>query len=91
MKLAIIPLALLALAGCSSAPQLQAVKIPVPVECRVQVPSRPAMPTEALTPASTLDAIVQAALAEIELREGFEIELQAALGSCTRPLQPTVP
>jgi hypothetical protein len=71
-----------ALAGCGVAP-LQQVKTPIPVECRVQRPARPAMPTEALAPSVDLDRFAAAAMAEIELREGYELELNAALDVCT--------
>lgn len=70
------------LAGCGVAP-VQAVKTPIPVECRVQRPARPAMPTEALAPGVDLDRFAAAAMAEIELREGYELELNAALNVCT--------
>jgi hypothetical protein len=70
------------LAGCGVAP-LQPVKTPIPVECRVQRPARPAMPTEALAPGVDLDRFAAAAMAEIELREGYELELNAALDVCT--------
>ena len=70
------------LAGCGVAP-LQPVKTPIPVECRVQRPVRPAMPTEALAPGVDLDRFAAVAMAEIELREGYELELNAALDVCT--------
>ena len=70
------------LAGCGVTP-LQPVKTPIPVECRVQWPKRPAMPTEALAPGVDLDRFSAAAMAEIELREGYELELSAALDVCT--------
>ena len=70
------------LTGCGVAP-LQSVKTPIPVECRVQRPVRPAMPTEALAPGVDLDRFAAAAMAEIELREGYELELNAALDACT--------
>lgn len=73
------------LAACGVAP-IQAVKVPVPVECRVDVPARPAMPTEALSPGVDLDRFSASALAEIELREGYEGELRAALAECARQL-----
>ena len=75
-------------AACGTAP-LQTVKVPVPVECRVQTPARPAMPTEALAPGVDLDRFVAASQAEIELREGYEGELRAALEQCTAPLHPS--
>ncbi|MDQ0068954.1 hypothetical protein J2W34_000728 [Variovorax boronicumulans] len=61
-------------------------KVPVPVECRVEVPARPAMPTEALSPGVDLDRFSASALAEIELREGYEVELRAALLGCIKPV-----
>jgi hypothetical protein len=74
------------LSACGVAP-IQTVKVPVPVECRVEVPARPAMPTELLSPGVDLDRFSASALAEIELREGYEGELRAALGACIRPLR----
>ena len=60
----------------------------VPVACRVQTPVRPAMPTAALSPGVSLDRFAASATAEIELREGYEIELRAALDACTAPIAP---
>lgn len=73
------------LAACGVAP-IQTVKVPIPVECRVNVPARPAMPTEALGPGVDLDRFSASAMAEIELREGYEGELRAALAECVRPI-----
>lgn len=67
------------LMGCS-AQQVQRVAVPIP--CRVAIPARPIMPTESLPVDASLDAFVQAAAAEIERREGYEVELRAALGAC---------
>jgi len=81
---------LLALAGCQTAPtrvELQRVNVPVPVACDEPVPERPAMPTEQLRPGATVDQFTQAALAEIERREAYEIQLIAALMVCTRPIE----
>jgi hypothetical protein len=44
------------------------------------------MPTEGLAPGAPLDTIMQAALAEIDRREGYELELRAALLACTTPM-----
>ena len=74
------------LAACGVAPT-QMVKVPIPVECRVDVPARPAMPTEALSPGVDLDRFSASAMAEIELREGYEEELRAALAECVKPLR----
>lgn len=74
------------LAGCGAPGQLQAVNVAIPVECREQEPGRPVMPTESLQVTDALDVKAKAALAEIELREGYEGELLAALRGCTRAI-----
>lgn len=74
------------LTACGVAP-MRTVKVPVPVECEVEVPARPAMPTEALSPGVDLDRFSASALAEIELREGYEGELRAALAECVKPVR----
>lgn len=87
----VLAAALLALAGCQTPPariELQRVNVPVPVACDEPVPERPAMPTEQLRPGATVDQFTQAALAEIERREAYEIQLMAALMACATPLTP---
>lgn len=74
-------LAALLAGGCSAMPPKQ-VNVPVPVECRVQTPARPSMPTERLAPGVDVDPFLAAALAEIELREGYEGGLREALAVC---------
>jgi len=71
------------LAGCH-ATSLQLVKVPVPIECSVEVPARPAMPTEALRPGVDVDQFAASVLAELEIREGYEGELLIALMQCKR-------
>ncbi len=80
----LLVVAALLLVGCGHV-ATQQVKVPVPVECRVDVPGRPAMPTEALAPGVSLDSYVAASQAEIEIREGYEGELRAALSTCIAP------
>ena len=67
------------LAGCA-APDVQRIAVPVP--CRVALPARPLMPTEGLPPDVPLDDFIAAAIAELERREGYEIQLRAALDAC---------
>lgn len=67
--------------GCVAAPPVR-VNVPVPVECRVQVPARPAMPTDTLLLGVDVDHWVAAAQAELHMREGYEGELRAALIQC---------
>jgi hypothetical protein len=73
------------LAGCQGT--MQTVRVPIPVECREEVPDRPVMPTDRLHAGSGLDAFVQAITAEIERREGYELKLRTALEACTRPIE----
>ena len=77
---------LLILAGCTTTPRLQTVKVAVPVQCAVQVPDRPAMPTEALAPGVALFDYVKASQSEIERREGYEGQLREALAACVSPV-----
>lgn len=79
------------LAGCGATPparvEIQQVKVAVPVPCDESEPERPNMPTEQLSAGADVDMFVQAASAELERREGYEIQLRAALANCRRPLQ----
>lgn len=85
MRAAIFVLVLM-VAGCATSQQQ--ISVPVPVECRVQTPVRPVMPTERLAPGVDLDSFVAATQAEIEIREGYEVELHEALAICTAPIAP---
>lgn len=79
--------AVLLLAGCAAPRvQLQRVSVPVPVACQEPLPARPTMPTESLVPPVSLDAFAAAAMAEIERRDGYEIELVQALQACRAPV-----
>lgn len=66
--------------GCAIPPQT--VSVPVPVKCKEPTPDRPGMPTDSVPQSAALDTKVRAALAEIELREGYEERLRTALGAC---------
>ncbi len=70
--------------------ELHTVKVPVPVECAEPVPARPVMPAEALRQQEAVsvdvDQFVQAALAELARREGYELRLLTALNNCRRPV-----
>ena len=95
MKIAILLIAACALlAGCATKThvEIQRVAVPVPVECKEPVQARPVMPTESLGgAATTLDQFAQAAMAEIERREGYEVELRTALENCRKPITPRRP
>lgn len=79
----------LLMAGCSNAPpvvKVQTVKVAIPLACQEPEPDRPVMPTDQLPDGADVDAYVQAASAEIERREGYEIQLATALRNCKQPL-----
>jgi hypothetical protein len=76
--------ALALLAGCSTAPPERVqTRVPVPVACHEAVPERPVMPTDALAPGVAPWTLLRAALAEIDRREGYEVQMRAALVACT--------
>lgn len=83
-------LAAVLLSGCAATPapntEIQHVNVAVPVACQEPEPARPQMPTDALPADAGVDAYVQAAAAEIERREGYEVQLLTALHNCKRPL-----
>ena len=81
MRAAILAIAAL-LAGCQTAPR-ETVRY-VPTACVSSVPARPDMPTERLSSADALDKIMQAALAEIDVREAYELDMRAALVGCVK-------
>lgn len=77
------------LTGCAQPPprvQIERVNVAIPVPCQEPEPQRPSMPTEHLAGDAGVDAYVQAAAAEIDRREGYEIQLVAALHNCKHPL-----
>ena len=86
MRAALLLLGLLVLVGCASPAPAGRTLVPVPVECREPVPDRPAMPTELLLPGTHPWVLLRAALAEIDRREGYEMQLRAGLVACTAPL-----
>lgn len=77
------------LAGCQTAPSVVTIDTPIPVICRQAIPERQAMPTESFAAKPTLDQFVQAATAELEIREAYEIKLLAALIACTTEPTPS--
>lgn len=85
MRAAVLLLGLLALVGCASPAPSGRTLVPVPVECRAPVPDRPAMPTELLLPGASPWVLLRAALAEIDRREGYEVQMRTALVACTAP------
>lgn len=72
-------------AGCSAAPQKPAVietKVQVSVPCDPGPVPAPAFPVDGLTGDEDLYAKAQTMAADIEVREGYEARLNAAIDSC---------
>lgn len=79
----------LLMSGCGNAPpvvKVQTVKVAIPVACQEPEPDRPVMPTAQLPDGADVDAFVKAAAAEIERREGYEIQLVAGLRNCKQSI-----
>jgi hypothetical protein len=84
MNKLILALPLVVLCGCAQLPpKIVDHNVMVPVPCKVTPPVKPVMPLS--DTGSTSDDIfvkVKKALAEIDVRKGYEAELEAAVGSC---------
>lgn len=80
-------LALLVLAGCAApAPQVVTrtvtVEVPVGVPCRTPQIARPVWPLDVLPTDANDYEWARAALAEIEVRNGYEARLEGAVAGC---------
>ncbi len=84
MKILLIT-ALLALAGCTSAPPAPSyveVKVPIVVPCKTADVARPAFAVDQLPIGSPIDKQMRALRAERHQRIGYERELLAASEAC---------
>ena len=74
----------LLLAGCSAQPIYKPVTVEVPVfvPCQPPIVAHAVWPTQSLSGQSALFEQVKALLAENELRQGYEVQLEAALQAC---------
>jgi hypothetical protein len=74
----------LMLAGCSTRTVYKpvTVEVPVPVPCQAPVVLHPAWPTQSLSVQASILEQVKALLAENELHQGYEVQLEAALQAC---------
>ena len=86
MKQLILLVLTAALVGCASTEKIvvKEVKVPVPVYCNIEAPEKPHFPytDEDLTGDEYKDT--QRALAEIEIRKGYEIKLEGAITACNK-------
>lgn len=86
MRMLLILSGALALAGCGGRiePQVQYVRVEVPVQvpCRVPEISVPPWAAAGLRKTDSLEVKVRALLAERRQRAGYEKQLQAAVAAC---------
>jgi len=85
MKLLLL-VPLLLLAACSTPVVktiIQTVEIPVAIKCSVEHPLQPQLTFPMLTIADNLFSKVKALLVDRELTNAYNIELEAALKTCT--------
>lgn len=86
MKTTLLLLALiLSLSGCGLCPTKTItvkVEVPVPVPCKVASPTKPVYPLQESKKEEDIFNKTKKAIAEIELRKGYETELEAAVKSC---------
>lgn len=78
-------LLLLLLAGCANETMVYKpveIIVPVAVECKVEAIQPPTWPTLSLDEKTGLFDAVKAFISEIELRKGYEAQLEAAVKSC---------
>lgn len=83
---------MLALAGCGTiplSPQVIKIDVPIPIPCNIVPPRQPSLPLTNGVPEDTqtngvedILKILKLALAEIEFRKGYEVELEAAIKAC---------
>lgn len=75
------------LIGCGTLKDLVVteIKVPVIIPCKIVAPDKPVMPLqEAKKDETDIFVITQKALAEIELRIGYETKLEAAIIECNK-------
>lgn len=84
MKTILLLAAVLALTGCGTVERVVEVPVAVPVACKAEMPERPTMPTDTLELDAPVDRQARFMRAEIEMRDGYEGKLVAALESCRK-------
>jgi hypothetical protein len=73
------------LVGCACKPQVitETMEVPVAVSCVKQTPAKPGFPLQEAKFDEDMFTLAKKALAEIEIRKGYEGELEAVITGCT--------
>ena len=84
MNKLLIAMAILTLTGCATTDtNVVDHNVLVSTPCKVTMPAKPLMPlTDTGTTTDDIFVKTKKALAEIDVRKGYESELEAAAGSC---------
>jgi hypothetical protein len=72
------------LTGCACTPKIETkiVEVPVAIECVKSIPVKPEYPLQGSKPDEDVFVLTKRSLAEIELRKGYEGELEAVVSGC---------
>ena len=62
------------------------VNIAIPIECQEDMPKEPEYKTRELPEGTELFLVTRTALAELDTRDGYELELRTALANCKKPV-----
>lgn len=76
------------MAGCGTTPRAEPVYVPVPIECKEKMPAPVVLPIDSLAASADLFVQVIALQASVEILEGNDTVLRAALGECIKPIGP---
>lgn len=88
MKIALLPLLVLTLAGCLTVPErdpiivTQKVEVPVVVKCVLSYPKEPSSEVEQLPLDASLYSKIRAALMDLEGQRQYSKELKAVMQKC---------
>lgn len=77
-------LLLVLLSGCATNETIREVNVPVVIPCVESMPSKPSYPLQEASPGEDQFTLTKKALAEIELRKGYEGVLEALLVACKK-------
>lgn len=79
---------LLLLSSCAYQPTIPpkviTAEVAIPVTRKVAIPVKPEMPLQSASSKEPFDVLIKKALAEIELRKSYELELETSVDACNK-------